>query len=174
MELDEAIKNRRSIRAYQKRPVEEEKINRILEAARWAPSAGNLQSVEYVVIKDQGTRKRLSEAALGQEQVSEAPVDIVVCCNFSKISPYGTRGKELYSIQESGACIQNLMLAAHALGLGTCWVGAFDEARVRQIAGVPANAKPVAIITVGYAAEKPKAGRQNQGHSVFKESYGKG
>jgi len=173
MELDEAIKNRRSIRAYQKMPVEEEKINKILEAAHWAPSAGNLQSVEYVVVKDRETKVKLAGASYGQEQVSEAPVDIVVCCNFSKISPYGTRGKELYSMQESGACIQNLMLAAHALGLGTCWIGAFDEARVRQIAGVPANAKPVAIITVGYAAEKPKSGRRDSRHAVFRESYGK-
>jgi nitroreductase len=174
MELGEAVKNRRSIRSYQNRPVEEEKIERVLEAARWAPSAGNLQSVEYVVVRDEETRKKLAEASYGQVHVRNAPVSIVVCCNFSKISNYGSRGKDLYSIQESGACIQNLMLAAHSLGLGTCWIGAFDEAKISQIIRAPANAKPVAVITVGYAAEKPESGRKNARHSVFREIYGKG
>ncbi|UCC91855.1 MAG: nitroreductase family protein, partial [Candidatus Aenigmatarchaeota archaeon] len=112
MELNEAIRKRRSIRSYQDRPVEEEKIEEILEAAHWAPSAGNLQSVEYIIVKDRETRERLAGAAFGQGQVSGAPVNIVVCCNLSKIAHYGGRGAELYSIQESGACIQNLMLTA--------------------------------------------------------------
>lgn len=174
MELGEAIRNRRSIRTYKAKPVEEEKINKILEAARWAPSAGNLRSIEYVVVRDEKTRKKLADASYGQEHVSDAPANIVVCCNFSKISHYGSHGKYLYSIQESGACIQNLMLKAHELGLGTCWIGAFDEAKVRRVVGVPANAKPVAIITVGYAGEKQKSGRESEQYSVFKDFYGNG
>ena len=173
MEIDEAIRNRRSIRSYQAKPVEAAKLERILEAARWAPSAGNLQSVEYIVVKSLGTRKLLSEAALGQEQITEAPVSIVVCCNFSKISHYGQRGKELYSLQESGACVQNLMLEAHALGLGTCWIGAFEESKVREILNIRDSARPVAIITLGYPAEKPRSGRQDAKNSVFMEGYGK-
>jgi nitroreductase len=173
MEAEEAIRTRRSIRSYHAKPVEGEKIERILEAARWAPSAGNLQSVEYIVVKSPETRELLSKAALGQDHVREAAVDIVVCCNFSKISHYGSRGKELYSLQESGACIQNMMLVAHGLGLGTCWIGAFDEAKVRRAIGAPQDVKPVAIITVGYAAEKPKSDRKGQTYSVFKEAYGK-
>lgn len=146
----------------------------MLEAARWAPSAGNLQSVEYVIVTDKKTREMLAEAALGQEHVREAPVSIVVCCNKSKISRYGKRGEEIYALQESGACIQNLMLAAHALGLGTCWIGAFDEAKIRRVVGAPENAKPVAIITVGYPDEKPESSRKNGRHSVFKDFYGNG
>lgn len=173
MEVSEAILNRRSIRSYKAKPVEDEKIEKILEAARWAPSAGNLQSVEYVIARDEETKGKLAAASYGQEQVSEAPVDIVVCCNLSKISHYGQRGRELYSLQESGACIQNLMLAAHSLGMGTCWIGAFDEAEVRRAIGAPQDVKPIAIISVGYAAEKPKSGRRDSRHAVFREGYGK-
>lgn len=172
MEIEDAIRNRRSIRSYQDRPVEDEKIEKILDAARWAPSAGNLQSMEYVIVKDKETRGKLAETSWGQCQVSEAPINIVVCCNFSKISHYGERGEKLYTIQESGACIQNMLLTAHSLGLGTCWIGAFDENAVREIIGVPDNVKPVGIITVGYPDEKPTSNRRDLKDSVFREKYG--
>ena len=172
MELGEAIRNRRSIRSYQNRPVEDEKIEKILEAAHWAPSAGNLQSVEYIIVKDRETKERLSHASYGQAQPSEAPVNIVVCCNFSKISHYGGRGKDLYSLQESGACIQNLMITAHSLGLGTCWVGAFSEEKAREVLGVPENVRPVGIITLGYPNENPRSSRKNLKGIVFRGKYG--
>jgi nitroreductase len=171
MELPEAVRNRRSIREYLEKPVEDDKIEKILDAARWAPSAGNLQSVEYIIVKDRETKEKLAGAALGQDQVSEAPVDIVVCCNFPKMKHYGNRGKELYSIQESGACIQSLMLTAHSLGLGTCWVGAFEEGSVRKILKVPDSVRPVGIITLGYPAEGGHSSRRNLKSIVFKERY---
>jgi SagB-type dehydrogenase family enzyme len=153
--------------------VEDEKIELLLEAARWAPSAGNLQSVEYIIVKNKETREKLAKAAYNQGQIIEAPVSIVVCCNMRKISPYGARGKELYTLQESGACIQNLMLEAYSLGLGTCWIGAFDEAKVKEILKISDYTRPVAIITVGYPNEKPKSSRKDIKHSVFFEFYGK-
>lgn len=171
MELEEAIRKRRSVRSYQNRPVEEEKIERIMDSAHWAPSAGNLQSVEYIIVKDRETKERLAGAAFGQGHVSEAPVNIVVCCNFSKISHYGGRGKDLYSLQESGACIQNLMLTARSLGLGTCWVGAFSEEKAREVLGVPENVRPVGIITLGYPNESPGSSRRNLKDSVFLDRY---
>ncbi len=172
MEVEEGIRNRRSIRSYLNRPVEEEKIEKILDAAHWAPSAGNLQSVEYVVVRDKETREKLSEISYGQAQPKEAPVNIVVCCNLSKIEHYGERGKSLYSIQESGACIQNLMLTAHSLDLGTCWIGAFDEERAKEILGMPDHVRPVGIITVGYPDENPESSRRDLKEIVFKERYG--
>ena len=172
MEVEEGIRNRRSIRSYLNRPVEEEKIEKILDAAHWAPSAGNLQSVEYVVVRDKETREKLSEISYGQAQPKEAPVNIVVCCNLSKIEHYGERGKTLYSIQESGACIQNLMLTAHSLDLGTCWIGAFDEERAKEILGMPDHVRPVGIITVGYPDENPESSRRDLKEIVFKERYG--
>ncbi|MEE9323624.1 MAG: nitroreductase family protein [Candidatus Aenigmarchaeota archaeon] len=171
MELGEAIRNRRSIRSYQNRPVEDEKIEKIIEAAHWAPSAGNLQSVEYIIVKDKETKERLAEAALGQDHVREAPVNIVICCNFRKIAHYGRRGEELYSLQESGACVQNLMLTAHSLGLGTCWVGAFSEEKAREIIGTKENVRPVGIITLGYPDESPGSSRRGPKDSVFLEKY---
>lgn len=172
MEVEEAIRNRRSIRRYKDRPVEEEKIQRILDAARWAPSAGNLQSIEYIVVKDRETREKLSEISYGQAQPKEAPVNIVVCVNFPKISHYGERGETLYSIQESGACIENLMLAAHSLGLGTCWIGAFDEERAKEILGIPDHVRPVGIIAVGYPDESPRSSRRDLKDIVFREKHG--
>lgn len=171
MELEETIRNRRSIRSYQDKPVEEEKIHRILDAARWAPSAGNLQSIEYIVVRDKEIRESLSETSYGQAQPRNAPVNIVVCCNFSKITHYGERGETLYSIQESGACIQNLMLAAHSLGLGTCWIGAFDEERAKEILGIPEHVRPVGIITLGYPDESPRSSRKDLKGIVFEEMY---
>jgi nitroreductase len=171
MELTEAIRNRRSIRSYRDRPVEDEKIEKILDAARWAPSAGNLQSVEYIVVKDQETKNKLSETSYGQAQPKEAPVNIVVCVNLPKISHYGKRGVELYSIQESGACIQNLMLTAHSLGLGTCWIGAFDEERAKEMLGVPENVRVVGIITLGYPDESPRSSRRDLKDIVSEEKY---
>jgi len=171
MELEEAIRNRRSVRRYLEKSVEDEKIEKILDAARWAPSAGNLQSVEYIVVKDKETRERLSGTSYGQAQPKEAPVNIVVCVNFPKISHYGRRGEELYSIQESGACIQNLMLTAHSLGLGTCWIGAFDEEKAKEILGIPDHVRPVGIITLGYPDESPSSSRKNLKGIVFEEKY---
>lgn len=172
MELEEAIRNRRSIRAYQDKLVEDEKIEKILDSARWAPSAGNLQSVEYIVVKDNKTKEILSHASYGQAQPSEAPVNIVVCVNFPKISHYGKRGDDLYSLQESGACVQNLMLTAHSLGLGTCWIGAFDEDRAKEALGLPDHVRPVAIITLGYPEESPGSSRRDLKDVIFREKYG--
>jgi len=171
MELEEAIRKRRSVRRYLDKDVEDEKIQRILDAARWAPSAGNLQSVEYIVVKDKETKNKLSETSYGQAQSRDAPVNIVVCVNFRKISHYGERGVELYSIQESGACIQNLMLTAHSLGLGTCWIGAFDEVKAKEILRVPDHVRVVGIITLGYPDESPRSSRRNLKDIVFKDKY---
>jgi nitroreductase len=152
--------------------VEDEKIKKILDYARWAPSAGNLQSVEYIVVKDKETKERLSSASFGQAQPSEAPVNIVVCVNFPKISHYGKRGDDLYSLQESGACVQNLMLAAHSLGLATCWIGAFDEDSARDALDIPDHVRPVAIITLGYPGERPGSSRRDLKDVIFREKYG--
>ncbi len=171
MEVEEAIKNRRSVRSYLDKPVEDEKIAQILEAARWAPSAGNLQCVEYIVVKNPETKKALCKASYGQEYIKEAPVCVIVCCNMDKISHYGQRGVDVYSIQESGAAVENMMLEAYALGLGTCWVGAFNEGEVRKILNIPKHVRPVAIITLGYPNEKPIGTRRELKDIVFFETY---
>ncbi|HDJ51225.1 MAG TPA: nitroreductase family protein [Thermoprotei archaeon] len=156
-DLLEIIKSRRSIRRYKSLPVEEEKLRLILEAARWAPSAGNLQPWHFLIVRDKRLREMLAEAAYGQTWMVEAPVYIVVLADPERSSyRYGDRGRALYCIQDTALAIQNIMLMAHALGLGTCFVGAFDERSVSKILCIPKGLRPVAIITIGYPAESPE------------------
>lgn len=157
MECIEAIKGRRSIRKYIDRPVGKELIGQLLDSARMAPSAGNLQARDFIVISDKVTKQKLAKAAMGQSFIEQAPVAIVIIANIERSSRiYRSRG-ELYAIQDASAGIENLLLAAHSLGLGACWVGAFDEAMVSLLLGIPNKAKPVAIIPVGFPDEQPPA-----------------
>jgi nitroreductase len=173
MEVFEAIKGRRSIRAFKEQNVSEETIKKLLESATWAPSAGNIQPWEFIIVKERETKIRLSEAALDQEFLEEAPVLIIVCANEIKSSQrYGTRGTTLYCIQDTAAAIQNIHLTAFSLGLGTCWVGAFDENQAREILHVPKGIRPVAMIPVGYPNEKPKLReRQPLSEIVHSETF---
>lgn len=156
MDVFEAIKGRRSIRAFLETDVPYEMVEKLIEAARWAPSAGNIQPWEFIIVRNPETKRRLVEAALGQSFIEEAPVVIVVCADEERSARgYGIRGRTLYCIQDTAAAIQNIHLAAHALGLGTCWVGAFREEEARKILEIPDGVRPVAIIPVGYPAESP-------------------
>lgn len=156
MDVFEAIKGRRSIRAYRDMDVSQEIVEKLIEAARWAPSAGNIQPWEFIIVRNPETKRRLAEAALRQSFIEEAPVVIVVCADEERSARgYGTRGRTLYCIQDTAAAIQNIHLAAYALGLGTCWVGAFREDEARKILNIPEGVRPVAIIPVGYPAESP-------------------
>jgi len=156
MDLFEAIKGRRSIRRFLKKDVPEEHLNKILEAAIWAPSAGNLQPWEFIVIRDERTKREVARAALGQMWIADAPVVIVVCANEPRSARYyGERGRRLYCIQDTAAATQNMLLAAHALGYGTCWVGAFLENEVKKVLEIPDHVRPVAIIPIGVPGEKP-------------------
>ena len=101
MEVFEAIKGRRSIRRFEKREVTDEMLAKILEAATYAPSSGNLQNWEFVVVRDEERKRKIAEIALGQSFIAEASVVVVVCSNDRKILRYGERGKRLYSIQNT-------------------------------------------------------------------------
>jgi len=156
MEVADAIELRRSIRQYQDKEVPEGMLKAILRAGQMAPSAGNMQGRDFIVVNDRGVRESVSRAALGQRFIVEAPVCIVVCANASRSSSrYGKRG-ELYAVQDSAASAMNMMLMAQDLGLGTCWVGAFNEQAVAQLLGIPPGVRPVALIPVGYPDESPE------------------
>lgn len=157
MSMLEIIKKRRSIRAFEKREIPEEILEKLKEAIIWAPSAGNLQSRKFYFVFNQEIKEKLVEAALNQDFISEAPL-VIVGCSDDKISwRYGERGKNLYSICDVSASIQNMMLLATELGLGSCWIGAFDEKGVSKILNLPKNLRPIAIVPLGYPAEKPSA-----------------
>lgn len=156
MDIFEAIKNRRSIRAFERKAVSEEQVGRLIDAARHAPSAGNIQPWEFVVVRDQQIKQQLSIAALNQTFIEEAPVVIVVCANEARSGQgYGSRGVNLYCIQDTAAATENMLLTVCAMGLGACWIGAFREEMVRQALNTPTHVRPVAIIPVGYTSEKP-------------------
>lgn len=155
MDLETAIRQRRSIRKYLDRDVPKETIEALIEMARWAPSAGNYQSRDFVVVRDRATRARLAHIALDQTCVAEAPVVLVVAANLTRAQPYGERGQQLYAVQDADAATQNFLLAAHAKGLGTVWVGAFDERQVAELLGLPGHVRPTALIPLGYPAEQP-------------------
>jgi len=156
LELFEAIFGRRSIRAFKKDDIPEDYLLKLIDAARFAPSAGNLQPWEFVIVKSFERKKALAKAALNQSFIFEAPVAIVVCANEARSARYyGERGAKLYCIQDTAAAIQNLLLAAYGLGLGACWVGAFNEAEVAKVIEADKGIRPVAIIPIGFPLEKP-------------------
>jgi len=158
LDVLEAVKDRRSIRAFKNQGVPAEIVQKLIDAAQWAPSAGNIQPWEFIIVRKPEIKRKLVEAALGQMFIEEAPVVIVVCADEERSSQgYGVRGKTLYCIQDTAAAMQNIHLTAYSLGLGTCWVGAFREEETREILKIPRGMRPVAIIPVGYPAEVPTA-----------------
>lgn len=158
MDVLEAIKVRRSVRAFKNQDVSTEIVEKLIDAARWAPSAGNIQPWEFIIVRNLDVKRKLVKAALNQTFIEEAPVVIVVCADENSSSQgYGVRGKILYCLQDTAAATQNIHLVACSLGLGTCWAGAFNEDEAREILEVPQGVRPVAIIPVGYPAEKPSA-----------------
>ncbi|KCZ73581.1 nitroreductase [Candidatus Methanoperedens nitroreducens] len=157
MECLEAIRERRSIRRFKDSAVGKDVIEELLNAAQMAPSAGNLQARDFIVISDRIIKRKLTEAALNQPFIEEAPIVIVGVANIERSArKYRSRG-ELYAIQDITAALMNLLLAAHSRGLATCWVGAFDGYAVSELLRLPDKARPVAIIPLGYADEKPTA-----------------
>jgi len=185
MEVFEAIEKRRSIRKYKDEPIPEDLMNRLLEAARLAPSSGNTQSWKFKVITDLETRKKLKDLALGQKFVEEAPAVIACCVDFNA---FGERGKEALKLVLSGAArpsmgmilrsvrsrkdkdpervvvngvinvsiaTEHIALAATELGLGTCWIRAFDADGVEELLALPDGVSVLCLMTVGYPAQEP-------------------
>lgn len=150
MEFDEVIKKRHSVRSYTSQiPLDNDIVN-ILKAADMAPSAGGLKSRRIFVARDQRIKRDLARAAHDQEFIAEAPVVLVFCADLDMISSYGKRGRELYCIQDTSAAVENALLKAVDLGMGSCWVGAFDEEQVSKICRLSAWLRPIALVTIGY------------------------
>jgi nitroreductase len=157
MTVLQVIKERRSIRRFHGTPIPREVIDQLIEALLWAPSAGNLQSRLFYFIFNKEVKEKLVGPAWGQSFIAEAPLAIVCCADLRIGKYYGSRGKELYALQDVAASIENLMLVAHELGLATVWVGAFDEDGVIGVLKLPSHLRPVAIVPVGPPAEHPTA-----------------
>jgi nitroreductase len=166
------IKKRRSIRDYEDKDIPYEDIHEILEAARWAPSTRNLQNWYFIIIKDKEKIEKIAEIA-DQSFIKKAPVIIVVCSNDKIIeSIYGEKGK-MFAIQNVAAAIENILLAATEKEIGSCWIGWFDEKRLKELLEVPEDINIHAIITLGYPKHIPEAPkRKSLSEIVFYEKWG--
>jgi nitroreductase len=152
MDVSTAIGQRSSVRAYKDIDVEEEKLRRVLEAARLSPSASNRQEWKFIVVKNPETKMRLAGAALGQFFIGEAPVVIVACAIDTEAIMLC--GQPAYTVDLSIACAFMLLQAAE-LGLGTCWIGAFEEEEVKKILKIPKSVRVVTMIPLGYPDQPP-------------------
>jgi nitroreductase len=160
MDVMEAIKTRRSVRRFKPDAIPDDVMNEVLEAARWSPSWANTQCWEFVVVKDQATKTRLSEEVLRQGNpakhgVAEAPAVVVALgkegiAGFYKDKPSTDKGD--WFMYDVGVAMQNLCLAAWGLGLGTVHVGLMDAVKAQEILGVPAGTRVVALTPLGYPA----------------------
>ncbi len=154
MDVFEAIEKRRSIRKYEATPVRQEKLEKILEAARLAPSASNVQPRHFIVVAGE-ERKRALSAGMFAGFLKQAPL-VIVACGDEKKSP------KWYHIDVAIA-VENMVLAATGEGLGTCWIGSFDENRVRSVLKIPENLRVVVLLAVGYYS-----GKEGFGSKVFR------
>ncbi|MBN1538455.1 MAG: nitroreductase family protein [Anaerolineales bacterium] len=150
MSVMEAIRTRKSVRSFLDKPVEEEKLNEVLEAARLAPSAKNLQEWRFVVVRDPETKKIFAGQASGQAQLAEASVVIAACAETDERMM--KCGQKAYPIDVALA-LDHITLAAAALGLGTCWIGGIDGQIVKQVLGIPEDIQLVGVMCLGYPAD---------------------
>lgn len=174
MNVDEAIRQRRSSRSYSEKEVKHEHLVKVLNAGRHAPSSGNVQNWVFVIVKNEEKKREIAKACLNQIWMVQAPVHIVICNDLVAVKrAYGERGERLYGIQNCAAAAQNMILEAESLGLGTCWVGSFDNDAVKRILNIPNGVNPEIIITLGHAQGKTSlAGRHNLTQLVYFEGWG--
>jgi nitroreductase len=173
MDIFTVIRKRRSVRSFADKPVEAEKLGQILEAVNLAPSAGNLQAYEVVLVRDIKKRRKLANASYGQRFVHEAPLSLVFLASPARSAgEYGKRGEKLYCIQDATIAVSFAVLAITALGLASCWVGAFDDQGVLEaVEAENSGLVPVAVLPVGYATEDPlPAGRRSLKDLVHTET----
>jgi nitroreductase len=168
-QLEEIIKNRRSIRRFEKQEVESEKLNMILEAARWAPSWGNSQCWQFIVIQDQEQKEKLKETLTQKNpatlSVQDAPVVFAICGESKKSGYYNGQQITRYQdwlMYDLGLVTQNICLMAHSLGLGTVIVGSFDHEMAEKVLRIPKGYEIVALLPLGYPAHAPSAPKRRE------------
>ncbi len=166
------LAGRSSVREYDSEPVSEEDIDYIIDCASTAPSAGNLEAWDVIVVSDEETRTALAEAAFGQAHIEHAPVILVVCSNYVRsMSRYGERGI-LYGLEDATIACTYMMLAAHARNLQSCWTGAFDDEGVREVLDLPQHIRPISLLTIGKGhAPSQFTERMAPGEHVHRESW---
>jgi nitroreductase len=165
MDLLETIRTRRSIRQYKKAPVPEDVLEKVLEAGRWAPSANNSQPWDFIVLRDEKLRKKIAEVTKYGKFLADAPIGIVVAVD-PEVSTH--------PVEDGALATQNMMLAAHALGFGTCWIGSYGSAhedRVKQILKIPEKKRLLSIFALGFPAEVRESRRKDLAEIVSTDIY---
>lgn len=157
-DIFDVIASRRSVKSFLPKFVSWENIAKVLDAGRLAPSSGNLQNWKFIVVLESSQKQNIANACHEQYEIASAGALIIVCSEVEKVERYyGLRGERLYSVQNCAAAIENMLLEAHSLGLGSRWIGAFDEDEVRSLCSIPPEVRPQAIVAIGYAKEVPEA-----------------
>lgn len=175
MNVEEAIRERRSVRSYSDKDVKHEDLVKVLNAGRFAPSSGNIQNWVFIVVRNEEKKREIARACLNQTWMVQAPVHIIICNDLVAAKrSYDDRGEKFYSIQNCAAAAQNMMLEAESLGLSTCWVGSFDNEAVKRLLNIPNGVDPEIIITLGHKIGKTTshASRHDLSHIIFFEEWG--
>ncbi len=171
MSVFDVMKSRRSIRKYQSKPIPDDLLTKVLEAARVAPSGKNFQPWKFIIVKDQKKRKKLAVASRNQSFVAQAPVVIVACGFPDRCYQHQGNYMKSWSIDVSIA-LDHLMLRAWEEGLGTCWIGAFREEEVKEILSIPDDVKVLALTPLGFPHEIPRdRGRKELGEIISFDEY---
>jgi len=158
--LIDVLLSRRSVRSYERREIPKDVLEKILEAGRQAPSAANRQPYHFVVLTDYETKKELS-GGLFNRFVKDSPVTIVGCANLGEIL---TRK---WAVVDTSIALQNMVIAAWVMGVGSCWIGDFKEEKVKQLLNIPDNWKVVALVSFGYPAEQPQPKRKKSVEEII-------
>ena len=162
----DVLKSRRSIRKYKDQPVEEEKIQKCLEAARWAPSASNKQPWEFLIVTEKDVRKKLSEIHPYARFVAESPVVFIPLTN--------PEIHQKYHMSDTALATMQYMIEAHSLNLGTCWAGVIEssiEPEIKKLLNVPEHLNVLGLVATGYADEEPTRTRKELEELIHYERY---
>lgn len=158
MDAIEALMSRRSIRNFQQgADITEDDLMTILDAGRMAPNAGNLQPLYFIVVTDPEQKLKIKAAAFDQELLGTAPVIVAVCVDPERSAQYGEKGRNYFSSLDAANATENILLAAHALGYGGCWVGGFEPRGVHAVLGLPDEFRVVSLVPLGKPLTQPEA-----------------
>ena len=160
MSLLDLILSRRSIRSYENKDITKEVLQQILETGRQAPSAANRQPIRFVIVNDHDILKNLCDNLITRF-VKYAPVAIVGCADIKSL----LTGK--WAVVDATIAMQNMVIAAWTLGIGSCWIGACNEKKVKELLKIPDKWKVVALLTFGYPAEQPKQKKKKPFEKMF-------
>ena len=176
MELIDIIKKRRSIREYLQKEVSWDQVSEVLDAARWAPAAGNVQSYKFVVVGEKDKKEEVAKACFDQSWMKKAPVQIIACALIAPMRRlYGEKGVTNYVYQNVNSAVENMALRAYDLGLGSCWVGGVNESKMIEALDLPDDVKPICVLTLGYPKKSVRAPTKDPLSSLvrFEEWKGK-